>query len=105
MTGLYLSMLDSLAFLAEKIGRDADSKDLRHRHDAMAAALNALLWNEELGVYTNRHSETQAWVARISPFNFHPMLTGVASEAQARRMASEWLLNETGFCLGPGKSD
>jgi hypothetical protein len=37
--------------------------------------------------------------ARISPFNFHPMISGAASVAQATAMVEKWLLTEEGFCL------
>jgi hypothetical protein len=56
------------------------------------------MWSDEHGMYLNVLFTGQQ-SARVSPFNFHPMLTGVASPAQAARMADEWLLNSTRFCL------
>ena len=100
MTGLYLSMLDSLANLAAEIDRPADASELRARHTKTAAALNTWLWNETMGIYANRRSRGDNGTSgRVSPFNFHPMISGAASEEQAREMAARWLLSDDGFCL------
>ena len=88
MTGLYLSMLDSLSNLALVIGRNDTWSELQDRHSVLAAKTNQLLWDETLGIYANKQSRgTNRTSPRISPFNLHPMITGVASEAQVRRTA------------------
>ena len=56
MTGLYLSMLDSLSNLAGDIGRTKDATELRARHTDVAAKLNKWLWNQTLGVFTNNQN-------------------------------------------------
>ena len=103
MTGLYLAQCDALADLADTINRTAEATELRKRVAAMSASLNDNLWHEELGVYSNRFVNG-TFYPRISPFNFHPMLSGAASEANAARMAEEWLMGADGFCLGAGGS-
>jgi putative isomerase len=100
MTGLYLSMLDSLSNLAAEIDRPDDAASLRARHNKTAAALNRWLWNSSLGVYTNVRSRGDNGTStRISPFNFHPLISGAASVEQAKVMATRWLLTDEGFCL------
>jgi|EP01043_Picozoa_sp_COSAG02_P021066 hypothetical protein len=100
MTGLYLSMLDSLSKLAEVIERNDDAAELRARYNATAAALNKWLWNETMGIYTNVRSRgDNGTSARVSPFNFHAMISGAASVSQARTMVTKWLLTDDGFCL------
>ena len=100
MTGLYLSMLDSLSTLAGVLNRTSDATELRARHTDMAGKLNTWLWNESMGIYANVQSRgANRTSPRLSPFNFHPMITGAASVAQAQSMASKWLLTDNGFCL------
>ena len=46
--------------------------------------LNRWLWNESMGVYANVQSRgANRTSPRVSPFNFHPMITGAASVSQA----------------------
>lgn len=100
MTGLYLSMLDSLSNIATVLNRTNDAIELRQRHTKMAAKLNDWLWNDTMGIYTNVQSRgAKHSSARISPFNFHAMLTGAANTTQAELMVSKWLLSDHGFCL------
>lgn len=100
MTGLYLSMLDSLSNLAEVIDRKDDAAELRDRHTTTSAALNKWLWNESMAMYTNIRSRGDNGTStRVSPFNFHAMLSGAASVSQARAMVTNWLLTDDGFCL------
>jgi len=100
MTGLYLSMLDSLSNLAEVIDRTDDAAELRDRYTTTSAAMNKWLWNETMGIYTNVRSRgDNGTSSRVSPFNFHSMISGAASVRQARSMVTTWLLTDDGFCL------
>jgi glycogen debranching enzyme len=110
MTGLYLAQCDALADLADVVNRTADAAELRGRVAAMTKTLNERLWHEDIGVYSNRYSGDNAsgsgggsglFLDHISPFNFHPMMSGAATEEQARRMVTTWLTAEQGFCLPP----
>ena len=99
MTGLYMSMCDSLAELAEDVlDRPDVAADLRARLNTTATATQKLMWSEEEGMFLNRHFNGSL-SKRVSPFNFHPMIAGVATVEQARRMATEWLMDDEGFCL------
>ena len=100
MTGLYLSMLDSLSNLAGVLNRTSDATELRARHTDITGKLNKWLWNESMGIFANVQSRgANRTSPRVSPFNFHPMITGAASVEQAQSMASKWLLTDEGFCL------
>ena len=100
MTGLYLSMLDSLSNLAEVIDRTDDAAELRDRYTTTSAAMNKWLWNETMGIYTNVRSRgDNGTSSRVSPFNFHSMISGAASVRHARSMVTRWLLTDDGFCL------
>lgn len=105
MTGLYLSMCQSLADLAEEVMNRTDvAKDLRSRWDTTSAAMQTLMWSEEHGIFLNRlFNGTLS--TRVSPFNFHPMISGVATVDQAKRMATDWLMNDKGFCLSNPEAD
>ena len=55
---------------------------------------------ETMGIYTNVQSRgDNVTSTRVSPFNFHAMISGAASVTQAKTMASKWLLQDEGFCL------
>ena len=98
MTGLYLSTLDSLAQLAEALNRTVLASELRARHAAMAMSVNELLWDDAQSVYANRFLNG-TFSQRISPFNFHVMLSGAATVERVDAMVSKWLLTDEGFCL------
>ena len=100
MTGLYASMLGSLSNLALIIGRNDTHRELQQRHSVLTAQTNQVLWSDALGIYANKLSRgTNRTSPRISPFNLHPMITGMASEEQATTMATKWLMTDAGFCL------
>ena len=104
MTGLYLSLLDSLAYIAEEaLGDKQTAADLRARLATMSDTLNTHLWDDSQGIYSNKHygedGKSGAFSQRISPFNFFPMMSGAASEERAAVMCTQWLMTDGGFCL------
>jgi Neutral trehalase len=86
----------ALAEIASELGRADAASDLRAEYICLKRDINAALWNEEKGIYLNRY-----WDGRfsysMSPTCFYPMIAGIASEEQARRMVEEHLLNPEEF--------
>jgi hypothetical protein len=62
----------------------------------MARRINERLWDDEHGIYANRHWDGR-FSPRWSPTSFFPLLAGVAPPERARRLVHEHLLNEREF--------
>src|SRR4029077_19013766 len=65
-------------------------------YDAISQRVRQRLWNEADGLYENRHWSGD-FDKRLSPTNFYPMLAGIATPEQAKRMVEEHLLNPKEF--------
>ena len=97
-SSLFVAEADALAALATAVNRSADAALLAGRAAAVRAFISAQLWDEQQGAFVNTfpngtHSR------RVSPTSFYALAARAASDAQAARMATEWALNSTRFCL------
>lgn len=79
-----------LALIAESIGLSDEAA--KHRRDAsdMNRRINEKLWNEELGIYCSRFIDKEdgtpgAFLTKLAPLNFYPLISGAANRRQARR--------------------
>lgn len=103
LSSYYAMDCEALANLAACLGREADAARYRREHAIVAARINELLWDEQHGIYCNRHwGETAdagggCHSARWAPTSFFPLIAGVAPPDRARRMVDEHLLNEREF--------
>lgn len=70
--------------------------ELRAEYAAFGERINREMWNEELGIYCNKH-----WDGRFSEILgvtcFYPMLAGIAPQERAERMVRDHLLNPDEF--------
>ncbi|WP_460913071.1 MGH1-like glycoside hydrolase domain-containing protein [Spirosoma areae] len=96
LTSLYIADCKALAELAQILNRTTETAELSQRADRYSKALQTL-WHEEKGLFLNRRTDTGQFSERLSPTLFYPMLAGVATTEQARRMANEHLLNPDEF--------
>jgi len=96
LTGLYVMDCRALAEMAVILGRDAEAAELRARAEGFAQGL-LTLWNEEMGIFCNRHTDTGAFSHRLSPTNFYPLHAASATPAQAERMVQEHFYNPEEF--------
>jgi neutral trehalase len=85
LNGLYAMDCQSLAIIAETLGREAEAAELRTRAEEYRTKLQ-LLWDDETCIFLNRRTDTGAFSHRLSPTNFYPLLAGAATPAQAERM-------------------
>lgn len=97
MTALFLSDTEALIALARATGRGAAVPALQARFDAVAAALNAHLWDDAAGMYTNKLFNG-SFYARYSPTSFFPLISGAAPPDRAAAMMRLAAAPE-GFCL------
>ncbi|MDB5241751.1 MAG: hypothetical protein JWP57_2376 [Spirosoma sp.] len=96
LTSLYVADCKALAELARIMNRTTEAAELKHRADSYSKALQTL-WHEETGIFLNRRTDTGQFNKRLSPTLFYPLLAGVATPQQARRMVNEHLLNPKEF--------
>jgi putative isomerase len=96
LNALYALDAWALAEIAAELGRADEAARLRAEYDGLAALINERLWNEEAGIYQNRHWDGR-FSPHLSPTLFYPLLAGIAPPDRAARMVREHLLNEAEF--------
>ena len=96
LNSLYALDLWALSEMAGVLGLHEDAAQFRHDYDQMCLRVNALMWNETLGIYCNRFWDGTLSPV-LSPTCFYPMLAGIADHRQSERMIREHLLNEDEF--------
>ena len=97
MSSLFVQEAFALSELAHAIGRP-EASSLRKTGEMVAKNIKMYLWDDDSGVYTNRFSNT-SFHRVISPTSFYSMQSFAPSDPQVARMAKEWLLNSSRFCL------
>lgn len=100
MSSMFAQDCYALANLSALIDRPAaQTAKLRARGDGMASLIKQHLWDDATGNFVNKWSANASFYPRITPTSFYALQAHAASDAQADRMATEWLLNESRFCL------
>jgi len=79
-----------LALIADAIGKPGEARAYRQECTAMIQRINDKLWNEELGVYCSRYWDEDgkpgAFLTRLTPMNFYPLIAGVPDSSRAGRV-------------------
>lgn len=96
LMSLYIADCDALAEIAGVLGRGPEQAELKARSLRYRPAL-ATLWSPGAHLYLNRDLRTGSPSPRVSPTNFYPLIARQATEAQARQMVQEHLLNPAEF--------
>jgi hypothetical protein len=96
LNSLYALDSECLAKIAEILGKEDDKRRFTSDYERIKRAMQQQLWNEQDGIYENRYWDGH-FSRRLSPTNFYPMLAGVATPEQAKRMVKEHLLNPKQF--------
>jgi Trehalase len=96
LNSLYALDAECLANLARELQKDTDARRFADEYERMKNLIRDKLWNERDGIYENRYWNGH-FSPRLSPTNFYPLLAGIASPEQARRMVHEHLLNPKEF--------
>jgi glycogen debranching enzyme len=93
-----LYALDSWALseIAKELGRDEDEIEFSEEYLQMRKRINSMLWNKDLGIYTNRYWDGK-FSDRLSPTCFYPLLAGIPTKEMAECMINRFLLNEEKF--------
>lgn len=79
-----------LSLIAQALGDEQAAAQHQRDADEMNKRINEHLWNEELGIYCSRFLDNEdgtpgAFLTKLAPLNFYPLISGAASEEQARR--------------------
>lgn len=96
LNSLYALDCWALSEIAKELGKEGIYIELTNEYNRIKELINKELWNEELGIYCNKY-----WDGKLSktltPTNFYPLLAGVATDIQAKRMIEEHLLSTDEF--------
>ncbi|MBC8081539.1 MAG: hypothetical protein H7X86_14440 [Gorillibacterium sp.] len=96
LNSLYAMDCLALVEIARELGKNDEAALLTLEYARMKEAMNSQLWNEEKGIYCNKHWSGE-WSEVLTPANFYPLIAGIATKEQAARMIEEHLLNEEEF--------
>jgi putative isomerase len=94
----HLCALDSecLAKIAAILGYENDSRQFTEDYARITRLVREYLWNDQDGIFESRYWDGR-FSKRLSPTNFYPMLAGIATAEQAKRMVREHLTNSDEF--------
>lgn len=88
-----------LALIAEALGESADADAYRRDIDAIAAAVNDLLWDEERGFYYDRDEDGVTPILTKSYSGLLPLVAGIVPDERAGRLLDA--LRDEGQFLSP----
>jgi alpha,alpha-trehalase len=83
----------AMAALADELGDQTQARIYRHEALATRRAILRQLWSAKDGMFWNRRRDTGAIVQTISWSNFLPLVDGLLSRGEGRRMIRLHLLN------------
>ena len=99
MSSLFTAEAASLAILARAVNRSDDAAALEAQAAEMRSLIASTLWDEDAGTFKNFITSNSTLSTRVSPTSFYALLARAATDAQAARVATEWAMNATRFCL------
>lgn len=88
-----------LELLGRMAGVLGAANNWQERADALAALVNRRLWHDDIGLYFDRGpgEDPSEWMTMKSAACFLPLIAGIPSPEQARRMVTEHLTRESEF--------
>lgn len=96
LNSLYALDSECLAKIAAILGYDNDSRHFTEDYERITRLVREYLWNDQDGIFENRYWDGR-FSRRLSPTNFYPMLAGIATGEQAKRLVREHLTNSNEF--------
>jgi putative isomerase len=96
LMSMYIMDCHELAEIAAVLGEDVIVEELKERAAKYSQSLETL-WNEDFGMYLNKHLDTGKFSYRISPTNFYALLSKVPTQQQAQRMVKDHFFNPKEF--------
>lgn len=96
LNSYYTLDCDALSRIAAALGKDEEAAAYARECDVMVERINERFWDDEQGIYANRHWDGR-FSTRWSPSSFFPLLAGVPDEHQAKQLVERHLLNDAEF--------
>lgn len=96
LMSLYVMDCKALAELAGILHKTSDQAELLARAKAYGYKLQTM-WDEQTGIFRNVRVPSGALLDVLTPCHFYPILAGVATPEQARRMIDEHYFNPNEF--------
>ncbi len=96
LMSLYILDCASLAEIAKVLNKHDVYTELKKRETYYKNNLQKL-WNDKVGIFMNKRTDTNEFSEELSPTNFYPLLAKAATDKQASRMVKEHLLNPAEF--------
>ena len=96
INSLYALDAECLAKIAVILGKEDDARKLQADYEQIKQRVREKLWNEKDGIYEDLYWDGH-FSKHLGPMNFYPLLAGIATPEQARRMIEEHLLNPKEF--------
>lgn len=96
LNSLYTADCQSLAKIAEALGKSDIAKELNQRAEQFAKITNQL-WSEKNGFYLNKNLSTDTFSNRLSPTLFYPMIAKIPNKNQADVMLKQHFYNKNEF--------
>ncbi|GAB4337813.1 MAG: hypothetical protein Kow0037_21170 [Calditrichia bacterium] len=96
LTALIMEDCEILMEMARLLGREDDYREIRARLNNLEEKFTTL-WNDSLGLYLNRRTDTDEWSFRLSPTLFYPLFDENVPEHRKERIVKEHLLNPAEF--------
>lgn len=87
----------AMSLLADKLGYASDAKMYRAKAAALKEKIQAQMWSQSAGTFLNIDSRTGKKIDILTWTNFVPLWAKVATQAQAKTMIEEHLLNPKEF--------
>jgi len=85
LNSLYALDTELLISVSREIGLTTEADRWQIRYDEIKKQINDKLWNEEEGIYFDRHWDGR-FSSRLSPENFYPLIAGIPDEDRAKRL-------------------
>jgi putative isomerase len=96
LMSFYVMDCNSLATIADIMGKKTDAKELRGRSVKYGEKLKSL-WDDSTGIFLNKRLDNGEKSYRLSPTNFYPMLAKVCTQKQAEIMMAKHFFNPNEF--------
>ncbi|MFH1745911.1 MAG: trehalase family glycosidase [Planctomycetota bacterium] len=96
LNSYYAMDCESLAAIAEALGKPKHAAAYRREYEAIKRRMNQTLWDADSEIYANRHWDGR-FSRRWSPSSFFPLAAGIADHDQAGALVERHLLNEAEF--------
>ena len=95
LMGLFICDCDNLIYIANILGKNEEETELKKRMGKTENALQTL-WNEDVGMFLNRRTDTGKFSYRLSPTHFYALYSNKLTEMQKEAILKHYY-NENEF--------